>query len=108
MVLQLLQTEPDQFAKIGAIFWGMTGAAVGIFFIFTAIIGAVVNLIPSLGLPHLSWFSYVYLTFMGIVITFVLTVFYAMCGAALGSIMENSVNWMLDRMGGIKLKVRKL
>jgi hypothetical protein len=106
MVLQLLQTEPDQLTKIGAIVWGMTGAAIGLFFIFTAIVGAVLNLVP--GLPHLSWNSYIYLTFMGIVITFVLTVFYTMCGAALGSLMENSVNWVLSKMGGIKIRVRKL
>lgn len=106
MVLQLLQTEPDQLTKIGAMVWGMTGMSIGFFFIFTAIIGALLNLIP--GMLNVSWYSYIYLVFMGIVITFVLTVFYAMCGAALGSLMENTVNWILRKMGGIKLRVRLL
>jgi len=106
MILQLLQTEPDQLSKIGAMVWGMTGSAIGIFFIFTSIIGALLNLLP--GLPHYPWEGYIYLTFISIVITFVLTIFYAMCGAALGSLMENSVNWVLNKMGGIKLRVRKL
>ncbi len=106
MVLQLLQTEPEQFTKIGALVWGMTGMAIGIFFIFISLIGLLLNFVP--GLPHISLNGFTYLIIMSLVITFVLTIFYAMCGAALGSMLENSVNWILNKMGGIKFRVRKL
>ena len=106
MILQLLETEPDQLMKIGGIVWGMTGAAIGSILVFITIIGFLLNFVP--GMPNYPMSGVIYLLFMSIVITFVFTVFYSLTGAALGGMLANTVNWVLNKMGGIKLKVRKL
>lgn len=106
MILQLLETEPEQLMKISGMVWGMTGATIGSLFIFLTLIGFVVNLLP--GTPHYPTTGIIYLLFISIIMTFVLTIFYAMTGALLGSLLANAVNWILQQMGGIKLKVRKM
>ena len=106
MILQLLETEPNQLMKIGGIVWGMTGAAIGSIFVFITLVGFLLNFVP--GMPKYPMSGIIYLLFMSIIISFALTVFYTFAGAALGGMMANTVNWILKKMGGIKLKVRKL
>ena len=100
LILQLIETEPEQLMKISAIFWGTTGAAIGSLFIFISLIGILLNYVSLMG--------GIFLLFSSIIITITLSFFYALTGAALGSMTSKTVNWILEKMGGIQLKVRKL
>jgi hypothetical protein len=106
MVLQLLETEPEQLTKIGAIIWATVGAAIGCLLILLSVVGLLLNLIP--GTPQYPISGSIYLIFVSILITIGLTLFYGMAGAVLGSLTSNTVNWVLRKMGGILFRVRKL
>lgn len=106
VVLQILETEPEQLTKIAALVWGMTGAAIGGFLLLMSIMGLVLSLLP--GMPKYPVSGSMRLIFFSLIITFVLTIFYGMMGGLMGALMSNAINWVLHKMGGIKFKVRLL
>lgn len=106
MVIQILETERDQLTKIGALVWSMTGAAIGCLFILASIMVLVFSLVP--GMPQYPLSGSLYLISYSVIITFVLTIFYGMMGGLMGGLMSSAINWILQKMGGIKLKVRIL
>ena len=105
MILQILETDREQVVKIGALVWAMTGAAIGFFFVLMSIlmlVSASVGLSPYPASGALNMIVY------SIVIAFVLAVFYGMVGGLMGILLSDAANWVLQKVGGIKLRVRRI
>lgn len=104
MLIQILEIDKEQLTKIGMLVWAMTGAAIGSLFVLASIL---VLLLPFF-MPQYRVSGGLDLVLYSILITFVLTIFYGMMGGLLGGIISHTINWILEKIGGIRIRVRKL
>ena len=105
MYMEVVKIYPEHLTALSAAVWGMTGFAIGGFFILLSAMGLLYGgQIPGTNIifpASQSW----YLLGISVVITLVLSIFYAMIGGLLGTVIADVYDMLVEKLGGIQMQV---